>query len=155
MGLGPSPTVWIPQHTLGRQESLVPPVLRDLQACFLAEVGKQKPGSQVSVLLCGALKKSFPALETAAITAGSLGSRLPPVIGPGKGSLMEALRPELSVVETGTQNKATLMVSGHADSEREGQADAQGRPRAGLVTHCSLYVPRLPAGRGPLSLAQS
>lgn len=54
-----------------------------------------------------------------------------------------------------TQNKATLMVSGYADSEREGQADAQGRPQAESVTHWSLYAPRLPAGRGLLSLAQS
>lgn len=81
------------------------PLCSDLQACFLTEVGKQKACSQVSVLLCGALKKSFPALETAAITAGSLGSCLPPVIGPGKGSLMEALRPELLVVETALKTK--------------------------------------------------
>lgn len=54
-----------------------------------------------------------------------------------------------------TQNKATLMVSGHPDLEREGQADAQGRPQAELVTHWSLYVPRLPVGRSPPSLAQS
>lgn len=54
-----------------------------------------------------------------------------------------------------TQNKATLMVSGHADTEREGQADAQERPWARLVTHWSLYVPRPPAGRGLLSLTQS
>lgn len=30
---------------------------------------------------------------------------MPPVIGPGKGSLMEALRPELSVVETALKTK--------------------------------------------------
>lgn len=94
----------------------------------------------MSVLLCEALKKSFPALETAAITAGSLGSCLPPVIGPRKGSLMEAPRSELSVVEIALKTKPHLMVSGHAwhaCPEREGQADAQGRPGA---------------GRGPLSL---
>lgn len=57
-------------------------------------------------MLCKVLKKSFPASEAAAITAGSLGSCLPPVISPGKGSLMEALRPERRVVEIALQTKA-------------------------------------------------
>ena len=53
----------------------------------------------MSVLLCEVLKKLFPASEAAAITAGSLGSCLLAVISPGKGSLMEAWRPERVVVE--------------------------------------------------------
>lgn len=71
----------------------------------------------MSVLLCEVLKKSFPTLEAAAITAGSLGSCLPPVIGPRKGSLMEARRPERTVVES-AQNKGADGL-GQAD-EREG-----------------------------------
>lgn len=64
----------------------------------------------MSVLLCEVLKKSFPTLEAAAITAGSLGSCLPPVTGPRKGSSMEARRPERTV-EIVLKTKA-LMVSG-------------------------------------------
>ena len=75
----------------------------------------------MSVLLCEVLKKSFLTLEAAAITAGSLGSCLPPVIGPRKGSLMEAWRPEQTVVEIVLKTKA-LMVSGRQMRGRGGQA---------------------------------
>lgn len=76
-----------------------PPFLRNLRLGSWLRVGRERAGGRVSVLLCEVLKKSFPTLEAAAITAGSLGSCLPPVIGPRKGSLMEARRPEHMVVE--------------------------------------------------------
>lgn len=75
------------------------PLLPTLRFGSWLRAGKVRADGSVSVLLCEVLKKLFPASEAAAIMAGSLGSRLPPVIGPRKGSLMEARRPECMVVK--------------------------------------------------------
>lgn len=92
-GQGPGPTrnraqTWF-SRSLARSGGLGLGVLTG--AAFLEPGAGSQPrqggGSRrrVSVLLCEVLKKSFLASEVAAITAGSPGSCLPPVIGPGKG----------------------------------------------------------------------
>lgn len=64
--------------------------LRTLRLGSCLRVGKVRADCRVSVLLCEVLKKLFLASEAAAIMASSLGSCLLAVIGPRKGSLMEA-----------------------------------------------------------------